>query len=180
MLQETESSSLVLRALDDIREVDPSICVVGGITFKMRKVSRILVVDAARKITLPKPPKVMIEDKGRVEENPADPDYQAALADANYNKAMVVVNAYVVLGTKPIEVPVDIEALESTEWVDSLAELDPNFEQPKSARSRYLQWLKYIALDDTQLNELVTNVMRYSGVTLETDVQQSTQGFRNN
>lgn len=146
----------------------------------MRKVSRILVVDASRKVVIPKPPRVMLEDKGRVEENPSDPDYQAALADANYNKAMVVVNAYVVMGTSPIEVPDGIPPVDSDEWLEELAELDASFEKPKSVRSRYLQWLKYIALDDTQLNELVTNVMRYSGVTLETDVKQAQDGFRSN
>src|SRR5512147_358179 len=117
-----ESSSQELKVLDDVREVDPSICEVGGITFKLKKVSRILIVDATRKIKLPKPPIMMNEDKGREEENPTDPDYQAALADANYLRAMTVINVYVTLGTKPIKVPENLEPPESDNWIDELVE----------------------------------------------------------
>ncbi len=178
--QEMELSSQELSVLDDVREVDPSICEVGGITFKLKKVSRILLVDATRKIKTPKPPIVMISDKGREEENPTDPDYQAALADSNYLRAMTVINIYVTLGTKPVKLPEGLEPPESNSWIEELVELDAGFENPKSERSRYLQWIKYVALDDTQINELVTAVMRFSGVTLETDVQKAQESFRNN
>lgn len=180
MQQEMESSSKELKVLDDVREVDPSICEVGGITFKLKKVNRILVVDATRKIKLPKPPIIMMEDKGREEENPTDPDYQAALADANYLRSMTVVNVYVTLGTKPIKLPEGLEPPESDVWINDLVELDAGFEMPKTERAKYLQWVKYVALDDTQINELVTAAMRYSGITLETDVQQAQNGFRGN
>lgn len=151
---------------------------INGIKFKMKKVSKLLILDASKRILIPKPPKVYIEEKQRTEENPNDPDYVEALAEANYNKAMVVVNAYVALGTKPIEVPEDIEPLASDSWIEAIKEL--GVDEPKSERARYLYWCKYISLGDEGINELVTAVMRFSGVTLETDVKQAADSFRGN
>jgi hypothetical protein len=174
-----ESSSQVLKLVDEIEEVDPSLITINGITFKMLKVSKLLVLDASRKIKIPKPPVVYLEEKSRSEENPSDPTYQEEKTEAEYARSMLIMHAYIALGTKPVIIPPEIESIESNDWLESLEEME--IEHPKSARVRYLLWVKYVALpDEKDLNDLITAVMRYSGITLEGDTKAAADGFRNN
>lgn len=174
-----ESSSQVLKLVDEITEKDPTTCVVNGITFKMRRVSKLMVLDASRKIKIPRPPKVFIEEKGREEENPNDPEYLERKTEAEYERSMLIMHAYIALGTKPISIPEDIEPIESNGWLEELSEI--GLGTPSSDRVRYLMWVKYVGVpDEKDLNDLLTEVMRYSGITLEGDVKEVADRFRDN
>lgn len=182
--QEMESSSeaKIIDSIDDAFK-DPTIYVTEkGITLKLSKISRLLVVDIAKKVVLPKPPVMFIEEKGRQEENPADPDYLEALQDAEYKRGMATIGAYLTLGTKVLTLPIDdkgnclISGPDSTEWSELLA--DAGMEVPEKGRARYLAWLKYYALTDTELNDLILAITRLSGVTAEEDVKTIKESFR--
>lgn len=177
-LAEMESSS-ESKVIDSIESAfkDPSIYMSSrGVKLKLSKVSRLLVADVGRKVEIPKPPRVFVDDKGREEENPSDPTYQEALQEANYTRGMTTVAVYLTLGTKLMDLPKDVDGPDGTEWAETLTEL--GIEIPEKGRGRYLSWLKYYALDDTELNEVITAITRLSGVVMETDVKETQDSFQ--
>jgi hypothetical protein len=175
---QTESSSeaKIINSIDDAFKDNTIYITENGIKLKLKKISRLLVVDAAKKVKLPKPPTVFIEDKGRTEENPSDPTYIEELQAAEYQRGMVTIAAYLVLGTSVLEVPEGVDSPEDTEWSDTLADIE--FEVPAKGRARYLAWLKYYALNDTELNSLIEAITRLSGLTPEKDVSEIKDSFR--
>jgi len=165
--------------LNQVTEVtDPATWISSnGIKFRLKKVSRMIIADAGRKIKDPKIPVTMNEEKGREEENPNHPDYVAELADTNYRRGMLAVEVYIAMGTEVIERPESISAPESNQWADDL--LNFGLEVPQIGKARYVAWLKYYALSDDDLTALTLAAMRYGGATLEADVSQAQAGFRN-
>jgi hypothetical protein len=147
-----------------------------GIVLELSAVSRYLVMDINSSMPLPKPPIVMIEEKGRSEENPNDPDYIEALRQANFKKGMAVSNAYLALGTKVVTLPDDIESVESEDWSDILTELGVKI--PIKGRARYVAWLRYYAVPGDDFEALITATMREGSVTTESDVKKAEDSFR--
>ena len=68
----------------------------------------------------PKVPKVWIEDKGREEENPNDPDYLDAMKDWLGQAGLKGIEVSLIFGTKIKSLPGNIPVLESNEWQDDL------------------------------------------------------------
>jgi len=149
----------------------------NGIVFRLKKVSRLIVSDAGRKLKDPKVPVMLNEDKGREEENPSHPDYVAELADVNYRRGMLAVEVYLAMGTEVTERPESIGAPESEAWAADIELF--GLDIPKTGKARYVAWLKYYVLNDEDLTALTLAAMRYGGATLETDVTQAQAGFRN-
>jgi hypothetical protein len=150
----------------------------NGIVFKLKRVSRMLVVDAGRKIALPKVPRVFIEAKGRDEENPNDPDYINALREAQYLRGMTAVGIVLAFGTEVFTKPESVVAVDEDSWRDDLTEL--GMEVPDKGKARYVSWLKYYALNDDDFNALTEAAFRYSGMVSEEDVKKAAEQFRNN
>jgi len=148
----------------------------NGIVFRFKRVSRMIIADAGRKIRDPKVPVVMNEDKGREEENPNHPDYIEALADANYRRGMLAVNVYLSMGTEIVTLPEGIVPPEDCSWEEDLAAFDLDI--PAKGKARYVAWLKYYALNDDDSSELTLAAMRYGGATLEEDVSAAEAGFQ--
>lgn len=170
------------RAVDSLAEpTDPSIFVASnGLRFKLRRVSKMVMLDAARRLQAPKPPRTFMEEKGREEENPADPNYLAALRDYRYDTGMLAVSTYFILGTRVEgELPPGVEPVTTEGWVDELKSVDPRVDIPSAGPRRYLAWLKYHALPDEDQNSLLQACVRYSGGTLEADVTAAQASFRN-
>lgn len=149
----------------------------NGVVLKLKKVSRFVIVDMGRKIQMPKVPVIYIEDKDRTEENPNDPEYIAAVTEANYQRAMATITASLTLGTEIEKLPDGMVGPQDDEWFEIMRSLD--IDVPKdNKRLRYAAWLKYIALDDASFNDLIQVVLKFSGLTTETDVTQAQEGFR--
>jgi len=148
----------------------------NGIVFRFRPVSRLIITDAIRRIKDPKPPLVMDPDKGRMEENPNDPDYVEAVADADYRRGMLAVDVYLSMGTEVVYRPEELESVESTGWSDDLESF--GLEIPARGRARYVAWVKYYALTDEETNTLTLMAMRHGGATLEDDVAEALAGFQ--
>lgn len=149
----------------------------NGLVLKLKKVSRLILAEAARKVPTPKVPVVFIDDKGRSEENPQDPDYLQALLDQKYEQGMLSVTTMLVLGTEIIDLPAGMEPPESDDWLEILNEIGIEI-KVSNKRVRYTAWLKYIALDDESFNALIKDLMRYSGLTIEEDVAKAQEAFR--
>ena len=147
----------------------------NGIVFRFKRVSRMIITDAGKKIKDPKVPLVMNDDKGRMEENPNDPDYVEALTDANYRRGMLAVDVYLAMGTEVVSCPEDIEPVESDIWKEDIELF--GIDVPAKGKARYVAWLKYYALPDDDTNALTLAAMRYGGATLEEDVTDAQAGF---
>lgn len=170
------------RAVDSLEEpADPSIFVASnGLTLRLKRVSKMVMLDAARRITAPKPPRTFSDEKQRDEENPLDPDYLDAMRNYRYDTGMLAVNTYFILGTK-VEgaTPPDVTPIGLDSWVELLQAVDPAIDIPAGGPRRYLAWLKYHALPDDDQNRLLQQCVRYSGGTLEADVAAAQASFRN-
>lgn len=179
---ETGSSSQEpnLSIVDDVSEVDPNVFVASnGLKLRLKPVSRLLVVEAGRKVVRPKPPRMWIEEKQREDENPNDPDYQAELQDAEFRRGMTAIDVCLALGTEIEYRPPELEEPQSEGWAEDI-EAFGALEIPKKPRGRYLAWLKYYALNDDDLTKAIQAVMRVGGLTTEEDVDKAMEGFRRN
>lgn len=171
------------RAVDSLAEpTDLSIFVASnGLRLKLKRVSKMVMLDAARRVVAPKPPRTFSEEKQREEENPLDPIYLEARSHYLYDTGMLAVNTYFVLGTRVDgELPEGVEAAESDDWVESLKVVDPDVDIPETrGPRRYLAWLKYCVLSDDDQTRLLQQCVRYSGGTMEADVEAALASFRN-
>jgi hypothetical protein len=147
-----------------------------GLKFKLRKMSRMALVEAGRKVRDPKVPVVWIEDKQRDEPNPNDPDYREELQRAAWTRSITIVNTCLVLGTKLLDKPDYIDAIDSTEWLEQLDFI--GLEVPEGKYARYAAWVRYYALDDDELTDLIVKVQRFNGVVTEQDVQEAAEEFK--
>ena len=83
--------------LDEILAKKPDEFVTkNGVILKLHKVKRALVKDAASTIDPPRVPTVYIEDKERMEENPNDPGYVAALRMYNLKVGDIGTSVYII------------------------------------------------------------------------------------
>lgn len=154
----------------------------SGLTFKLKKVSAMLISEAGRKIVRPTVPVVFIEEKGREEENPNDPNYLAAQQNANWETTVLTINVTIAFGTQVIEdtIPSDVEHWESLGWSDSLEEL-LGLKIAPAGRARYSAWVKFYALPDHQeLLDLQRAIAIFSGNVPEAAVADAEDAFRNN
>ena len=120
---------------------------------------------------------VYIEDKGREEENPNDPDYLAAMQNIQFERGLATITLLLALGLRIKHIPDSVEGPEGDEWIEVLEASD--ILVPKdNKRLRFCAWLKYIALPDDDLNVAIKEIMRYSGLTLEEDVAVAQDNFR--
>lgn len=149
----------------------------NGLVLRLKKVPRLLLVDAVNKLKAPKVPRWFNEDKGREEDNPQDPDYIQAVQDHKNEQGMMSITLMLATGTEPIDMPAGVEPAESDDWLDVLNELGMSLDF-KNKRVRYTAWLKYHALPGDEFNDVIQAVLRYSGITLQADVDQAQRSFR--
>lgn len=155
----------------------------NGITFKLKPVAPLLVLDAQKQLIEPTPPKIPNYDKGMgedapLEENPNDPDFLRAHMDYRQKVGEVSNAIFLTRGTELLEVPDGIEKPDDEEWALEVEEFTA-IKVPKVGRRRYYCWLKYVAL--TSMNDfqaLLNKLTALGGVTLESDVAEAETSFR--
>lgn len=145
-----------------------------GVVLELRKVSRYIISDACEKIEIPKPPIVMIEEKGREEENPNDPNYQREVDEAVSKRGRLAIMIYVSFGTC-VKDYAGIDPPESTQWAEELSDI--GIEISDTPRSRYVEWLKYHVTSGFEFNDIIKAVTKYSGGTYEEDVKEAEESF---
>lgn len=151
-----------------------------GITFKLQKVGNLIIHQASLKLIEPRVPILWMPDKERSEENPNDPDYKDALQKWGVERGLLLINTYLAFGTMlapDCELPLNKLRVEDKEWSDDLKEtLDIDI--PIKGRARYLAWLKFHVLSDTDLNGLAGAVMAFSGRVTQGDVEAAAATFQ--
>lgn len=146
-----------------------------GVILEIRKVQRLVIVEAGKRIKMPEVPQVWLEDKQRFEPNPLDPVFIEAFQDARYRQGMVTVNVSLALGTTVYFLPTGMPNFDDEEWSKELEDFE--LEIPKFGRMRYIAWLKYCALDDEEITELTKRIMQGAGITFQEDVAAATASF---
>lgn len=155
----------------------------NGITFKLKPVAPLLVLDAQKQIPEPQPPKLKNYAKGEdddapLEENPNDPAFLRAHMEYRQKVGEVSNAIFLTRGTEVISVPDGIEKFEDQEWAQEVEEFG-GIKVPAVGRRRYYCWLKYVAL--TSMNDfqgLLNKLTALGGVTLESDVADAETSFR--
>lgn len=168
--------------------VDPSIVTMStGVKFRVKAVSKHALAGIAERYTKnkPKPPVILIESKGRKEENPDDPDYQDAARSWELSLAMAINNFLLLRGVDllPDSIPADMVLPDSDDWKFEAELLGANVE---SSRACYLEWIKVVAApkdDDREtgkmgdISSLLNAIGRKSGIN-QGDVDTAVSQFR--
>lgn len=150
-----------------------------GLRLKLKKVSRMVVVEAGMKIPLPAPPKVYIPEQERYEDNILDPEYADSLQRAQYNKSIASTSIYLAMGTEIVlPLPNDMVGPQDTSWSDELEEMGVDAPPLTRPRMRYVYWLRCYALSDGDFTELSKATAHFSGHLTEKQVQDIEDSFR--
>lgn len=154
-----------------------------GVKLKLQKVAGLIVHDAVQRLDEPRMPRVLIKgydgEPDRFEDNPNDPDYSKAIEAFKWKRGMISAQVYLGLGTSIGELPEGFEGPEGTNWSDAITEFSElELPGPEKPRSRYVAWLKYVALDDSDYHLLMTNIMRLGGAVTQKDVDEAVKSFR--
>ncbi len=155
-------------------EVPSEIILEIGATLKITKPSSMLLAtvmtDVEKENPIPVMPKVFMEDKGREEDNPNDPNYKAKMAIWNANAVVRMFKALCVSSLSILDLG---EAFDphGEDFADYLEALDMQVATGKT--TRFLQWLNTYALVQSESKQLNTWMMTLAGVT-EEDVAEAT------
>lgn len=154
-----------------------------GIVFKLKPVAPLLVLDAQKQITEPRPPKIKNYDKGEgddapLEENPSDPEFLRLHMEYRQKVGEVSNAIFLTRGTEIEFVPEGIDRPEDTAWAEEVTELT-GIQIPAVGRRRFYAWTKYVALTSMDdFTNLLNKLTALGGVTLERDVADAETSFR--
>lgn len=149
----------------------------NGVILKIIPVPPLAMREVSIQVKPPVVPVVFIQDKGREEANPNDPDYIAAVIEHNMKQIEMLTNILLALGTKPIEIPEGVFKPEDEGWLEQLEFLGIKIDT-KNRLQRYLSWLRYYALaSGNDISNVVRTIMQFSGTT-EEEVAAVVHSFR--
>lgn len=148
----------------------------SGVKFKIKRVSAFAIKDALAKIKDPPIPVAMNEEKGRTEENPADPKYIEALGEAEYQRSMMGINVAIGLGTVVSDYGDYEEKPDTDEWIEKLELI--GIEVPHSGVGRYMAWVRYSGvLSESELADVTNQIAKLSGLVKEDEVEIAAESF---
>lgn len=148
-----------------------------GTKLKLFSVSSQLVSDAMAKVTPPSVPKYWNDRQERELENPMDPGYVSAVQAFEMRRNTIIVNIYLVMGTTLKSVADGMYKPNDNEWSDDINEIAGELEVPETGRTRYLCWLKYYALTDNDIGDVIQKIQRLSGIVTEKEVDEAVIHF---
>ena len=146
-----------------------------GVMLKYKKVPTDAVRKAWTAIQVPKPPMVYIEDHGRDEPNPADPGYLNELSQYNNKVNLVIHTIYFMQGVEIFSIPDNIPGPESKDWYEGMEEY---WDIPQGKLALKAAWLMYYALNDTEKEEILGDLMVLTGLVPEEKVEEAVDSFR--
>lgn len=149
----------------------------SGIVLKLSPVPPFVFDFAQEKHPIPPPPVVMVEDKGREEPNPNDPDYIALVEKIRAEQMMIISDAAFVLGVEIDYVPIELEGPDGDNWIQACEVVGIEIDR-ENAKKRKLQWLRYYALRTPLDIATVTRYCMGKTGTPEEVVQQVIESFR--
>lgn len=148
-----------------------------GVVIKLNKIPRLLIGELAR-VPRPRPPVVFMEDLGRSEENPNDPEYLDKVRDWEIAISIKMVDAFILFGTEVVSIPGGMVKQTDPRVASKMRLLGVTADDEDQL---YLAWIKYFACpSDEDITALTDGVGRLSGVS-EKDVNDALQNkFRDN
>lgn len=185
MNKELESIDAVSRAIDRVKRVGRGATfeLSNGIVLAIKSVPPFLVQAVQNEFKPPTPPKVMIEEKGREEENPNDPAYLRALEELSEKQDLAVNDLFLAAGTSVVSVPEGYFKPEDDDWI-AVVEFAQNITGTKiqidrdDKVKRYLHWLRFYALETGGDIALATSLpMQLAGIR-EGEVDEVMDAFR--
>lgn len=148
----------------------------NGIVLKVRAVPPYLLRQAAMNIAKPQPPKIKLEGREVEEENPDDPAFQAALKEHEAETAEVGSDLMMMAGTEVLSLSDGRVPPESDEWEEYVRLVGIKVQD--SGKGRYLQWLKFYALEtEPDLLALIQALGQKIGLS-EEEVSRTVDSFR--
>lgn len=150
----------------------------SGVVLRNKKFSRLILQAILDKFPYPEAPKVHIREKDRYEVNPNDPRYKEQVAKIDEQRSMAIIDAVIVFGTEIVSVPDSVMPIENDDWVDELEIIGVTVLK-ENKKARYLAWIKYVAMVDTEadLAKVMAVFSRMVGASEET-VAQAIENFR--
>lgn len=169
-------------AAEAIEEAEPKpvnnlITLSNGVVLKLKSVPPFLVRQAVLKVERPKPPRMFIEDKGREEENPNDPDYIQQLAGYQAQTIDAAINVLLAAGTEIVSVPDGVSKPEDDDWLDVLDVLAIEVRRD-SPTARRLAWLRCYGIATAADITRITKAVKEGVGLTEEEVNQIAQSFR--
>lgn len=156
----------------------------NGIVLRLKAPPQHLIREVSSRVPAPTIPVVNIEEKGREEENPADPDYQAALVKWGNDQALAAADVALLMGTECLSVPPDMFGPEEDGWLSYLkiVGVDPELGTPSEAHpltpERYWAWLRFYALRNDEDSFLAVRSPLWLANLSEEDVATTIASFR--
>lgn len=148
-----------------------------GIKLQAQRPNEFLIRKALERFKPPEVPTYYDEEFEEERPNPADEDYQIALARHN-TEIMLLTNDLYMSHTLIIEpLPEGILPPSSEDWVPDVEMF--GIEVPKVGRARVLSWLNYYALDGAEeANEYMSFLQLYNYRLKEADIREKVDSFR--
>lgn len=173
--QAIQGASRALR--DESHKIPERIVLSNGIVLKVKPMPPMLLNSVSNSIPKPPVPMVFLEDKGRDEPNPNDPNYIQAEADRQTALSLAIMNTILYACTEIEEVPANCWGVESEEWL-ALPRLAGIKFDPDDKIERYLTWLRSYAIATMQdMNKAQTLPLMLAGIT-EPEVDDVMESFR--
>ena len=169
-------TSPVVDRQNDLRHQDDVIVLSTGYTARIIPVGASLVDEVVAYIAAPKVPMFFNEDKGREEENPTDPAYVEAVAKAERERAIAVIDTLIMFGLELEEPPpADGAWLKKLCFLEKRGQLDLSGYDLDDEFDREFLFKKYIATGTADLMD----IGRKAGLTQEA-ISQAAQNFPGN
>lgn len=146
-----------------------------GVRIQVQKANLYLLQRAAEQLPEPKVPTYWDTDREQDVENPADPDYQAALV--KYNQDLQVLTADIYMSRCEILDPGTLIHPDDDDWIEDVESMF-RIDVPRKGMARTVAWLRYYALDNDDQSALLTLIIMYNNGIKEEHVQQRVDSFR--
>lgn len=179
--KEDTDRKAVARAINDAApatapDPDNILRLSSGVVLKISPVPPGVIARIGRAVKRPEVPRQWIEEKGREEENPAHPDYLAALEHWQLAQMEALEDAVIALGSEIVSVPETFAGPDDDSWTEELSILGID-DIPKTGKARYLNWVRLWAVhSNLDLVNLTNMAVRQSRIP-ESEVTAAAESF---
>jgi hypothetical protein len=172
----TKEKIAALAVAEELANQDGILTLSTGYRAKIRPVSAQLLDSAMSRIKDPPVPEIYLEEKGRNEPNPNDPQYLKDLDEANHKRSMASVDVLILMGVQLVDpVPNDIEWLVGLQQLERLGLFDLSPYDLTNERDREFVFKRFVAVGNEDL-KMITAKM---GIT-EADIKAAEAAFSGN
>ena len=166
-----------VRASDPPTLTNNRVTLSNGVVLGVRPVPPLAIRQAVLNVPKPPVPVTFLEDKGREEENPNDPEYLEALAAYRDATGQAALNVLLLMGTKLESLPEGLCGPDGDEWLGDLEFLGLTIDK-ENPRARYLAWLQFYAIpSNADITRALEGPAKAAGVA-EGDVAAAIESFR--